>query len=99
MKNLHTTATVKYAESLKALFKAIESNKFNLADFIHERALPGNFVRACANLNFIGRCYNGKYTIALHEEIKDIHGRMISLEIQHIEKIRKMKFKLKNKAA
>jgi len=97
MKNLHTPSTTKYAESLRVLFKAIESNKFNLVSFIHEQSLPGNFVKACCNLNFVGRCYNGKYTVALHEEIKDIHGRLISIEIMHIEKIRKMKFKAKNK--
>lgn len=99
MKNLHTIATHKYAEALKALHKSIETNKFNVVEFRQEHNLPQHFVKACANLNFIGRCYNGKYTIAMHEEIKDIHGRMISLEIVHIEKIRKMKFKARNKAA
>lgn len=98
MKNLHTLATHKYAEALKALHKSIEDNKLNCTQFIHDHELPAHFIKACANLNFVGRCYNGKYTVALHEEIKDIHGRMISIEIMHIEKIRKMKFKAKNKA-
>lgn len=98
MKNLHTIATHKYADALKALHKSIESNQLNLNEFLRKHELPQNFVKACCNLNFVGRCYNGKYTIALHEEIKDIHGRMISIEIMHIEKIRKMKFKAKNKA-
>lgn len=97
MKPLHTIATTKYAEALRALHKAIESGKFNSSEFIREYNLPQNFLRACCNLNFVGRCYSGKYTVAMHEKIKDVHGRMLSLEIVHIEKIRKMKFKAKNK--
>jgi hypothetical protein len=99
MKNLHTQATHKYAEALKALHKSIETNQLSIKEFLSGHELPAHFIKACANLNFVGRCHNGKYTVALHEEIKDIHGRMISLEIIHIEKIRRMKFKAKNKAA
>jgi len=97
MKNLHTISTTKYAEALKSVFKAIESNDFNRVKFLHDLKLPCRFIEACTRLNFLGRCCNGKYTVALHEEVKDLHGRMISLEIVHIEKIRKMKFKAKNK--
>lgn len=99
MKNLHTFATSKYANALRSLHKAIETNRFNQNEFLRENELPQNFLKACCNLNFVGRCYNGKYTIALHQEIKDIHGRMISIEIAHIEKIRKMNYIAKNKAA
>lgn len=96
MKNLHTHATTKYAEALKAMMILIKSDNFNQTDFQRKFELPQNFTRACVNLSFIGKCCNGKYTVALNNEIKDIHGRMISLEIVHLEKIRKMKFKIIN---
>lgn len=97
MKNLHTHSTHKYAEALIELRKRIEKDNLNHNVFLRELELPQNFIKACCNLNLIGRCYNGKYTIAFNGEIKEIHGRMISLEIIHIEKIRRMQFENKNK--
>jgi hypothetical protein len=96
MKNLQTQSSHKYVEAFVELQKRIEKNSLNQNNFRREFELPQNFIRACCNLNLIGRCCNGRYTNAFNNEIKEVHGRMISLEIVHMEKIRLIKFKITN---
>ena len=97
MTTINSEVSVKYCKAFEVLRTKVMRNSLEVEKFNREYELPSNFIRACEHLGFLKRLAKGKFVIKLECQCTKLYGKLISIEICNIEKLRKQHFNQLNK--
>lgn len=97
MTTINTETAEKYCTAFEVLRKKIRRESLEVEKFYRECKLPSNYIRACEQLGFIKRLSKGKFVVKLETQCTKFYGKLISIEICNIERIRKQHFNQVNK--